>query len=116
MDTDVTTPQPETGSSAGPAPFNSLAVGPMDSVRATLAEQRHSGCPLSPVAPGLSFVSQHETARQALLGSELARLEISAALTALLDRLPGLRLADGASFEKVQSPMFCGPQRLDVVW
>ncbi|MBV9792369.1 MAG: cytochrome P450 [Actinobacteria bacterium] len=50
------------------------------------------------------------------LGAELARLEISAALTAMLDRLPGLRLADGATFDEVQSPMFCGPQRLDVVW
>jgi cytochrome P450 len=65
MDTDVTTPASGTGSPS--APFNPLAVGPMDTIRAGLAEQRHSGCPLSPVAPGLSFVSQHQAARQALL-------------------------------------------------
>lgn len=50
------------------------------------------------------------------LGAELARLEISAALTALLDRLPDLRLTPDASYEVVQSPMFCGPQHVDVVW
>jgi cholest-4-en-3-one 26-monooxygenase len=50
------------------------------------------------------------------LGAELARLEISAVLTALLARLPGLRLAHGDSFEEVQSPMFCGPRHLEVVW
>jgi cytochrome P450 len=50
------------------------------------------------------------------LGAELARLEITAALTGLLDRLPDLRLALGARWEDVQSPMFCGPRRLEVVW
>ena len=50
------------------------------------------------------------------LGAELARLEITAALTGLLDRLPDLRLAPGARWEDVQSPMFCGPRRLEVVW
>lgn len=50
------------------------------------------------------------------LGAELARLEISAMLGALLDRLPGLRLARGDAFDEVQSPMFCGPRQLEVVW
>lgn len=50
------------------------------------------------------------------LGAELSRLEISTMLGALLDRLPGLALAPGATYEDVTSPMFCGPQRVDVVW
>lgn len=50
------------------------------------------------------------------LGAELSRTEISVALETLLDRLPGLRLAPGARYEEVDSPMFCGPKRLDVVW
>lgn len=51
------------------------------------------------------------------VGSELARLEISATLSTLLERLPGLRLlAPDTPYQEVQSPMFCGPQRLDVVW
>jgi cholest-4-en-3-one 26-monooxygenase len=50
------------------------------------------------------------------LGAELSRIEISTVLRALLDRLPGLRLADGAQWRDVESPMFCGPQRVDVVW
>jgi hypothetical protein len=28
----------------------------------------------------------------------------------------GVRLAPGARWEDVQSPMFCGPQRLEVIW
>ncbi|MBV9796170.1 MAG: cytochrome P450 [Actinobacteria bacterium] len=50
------------------------------------------------------------------LGAELARLEITATLTALLNRLPSLRLAPDAGWEDVQSPMFCGPRRLEIVW
>lgn len=50
------------------------------------------------------------------LGAELSRIEISTVLGALLDRLPGLRLAPGAVWRDVASPMFCGPQRVDVVW
>jgi cytochrome P450 len=50
------------------------------------------------------------------LGAELSRTEISTALTALLDRLPTLRLAPGTRYEGVESPMFCGPQRVEVVW
>ncbi|OLT16174.1 hypothetical protein BJF78_14890 [Pseudonocardia sp. CNS-139] len=50
------------------------------------------------------------------LGAELARTEINAALAALLDRLPALRLAPGFRREDVESPMFCGPVRVDVVW
>jgi cholest-4-en-3-one 26-monooxygenase len=50
------------------------------------------------------------------LGAELSRLEISTVLVALLDRLPGLALAPGATYDDVTSPMFCGPQRVDVVW
>ncbi|QJY44471.1 cytochrome P450 [Pseudonocardia broussonetiae] len=50
------------------------------------------------------------------LGAELSRTEISVVLATLLDRLPTLRLAPGARHEEVDSPMFCGPKRLDVVW
>ncbi|GAY07563.1 cytochrome P450 [Pseudonocardia sp. N23] len=50
------------------------------------------------------------------LGAELSRIEISTALGALLDRLPGLRLAPGAAYVDVASPMFCGPRSVDVVW
>ncbi|GEL21122.1 hypothetical protein PSU4_00760 [Pseudonocardia sulfidoxydans NBRC 16205] len=50
------------------------------------------------------------------LGAELSRIEISTALGALLDRMPGLRLAPDATRVDVASPMFCGPQRVDVVW
>lgn len=50
------------------------------------------------------------------LGAELSRTEISTALAALVDRLPSLRLAPGFRYEDVESPMFCGPKRVDVVW
>jgi cholest-4-en-3-one 26-monooxygenase len=50
------------------------------------------------------------------LGAELSRIEISTVLDALLDRLPTLALAPGATYTDVGSPMFCGPQRVDVVW
>lgn len=50
------------------------------------------------------------------LGAELSRTEISTTLEALLDHLPGLRLAPEATWHDVESPMFCGPQRVDVVW
>ncbi|MDD7938372.1 cytochrome P450 [Actinomycetospora lutea] len=50
------------------------------------------------------------------LGAELSRIEISTVLDALLDRLPTLALAPGATYDDVASPMFCGPQRVDVVW
>lgn len=50
------------------------------------------------------------------LGAALARTELSAALTALADRVPGLRLAPGYVYEEVPNPMFAGPTRLDVVW
>lgn len=50
------------------------------------------------------------------LGAELSRTEITVALSALLDRLPSLRLAPGFVYEDVESPMFCGPKRVDVVW
>lgn len=50
------------------------------------------------------------------LGAELSRSEITTVLSALLDRLPTLRLAPGASYSDVDSPMFCGPKRVDVVW
>jgi len=50
------------------------------------------------------------------LGAELSRIEISTVLNALLDRLPGLQLAPDAAWREVESPMFCGPQQVDVVW
>jgi|GEM_PF-831611 len=50
------------------------------------------------------------------LGAELARTEISTALGVLLDRPPGLRLAPGAAVEEIESPMFCGPKHLPVIW
>jgi cytochrome P450 family 142 subfamily A polypeptide 1 len=50
------------------------------------------------------------------LGAELSRIEIATVLEALVERLPTLELAPGATYEEVRSPMFCGPQRVDVVW
>jgi cytochrome P450 len=50
------------------------------------------------------------------LGAELSRLEISTVLVALLETLPTLALAPEATYDDVTSPMFCGPQRVDVVW
>lgn len=50
------------------------------------------------------------------LGAELSRIEIATALATLLDRMPALRLAPGASWTDVASPMFCGPQRVEVQW
>ncbi len=50
------------------------------------------------------------------LGAELSRSEITTVLAALLDRTPSLALAPGASYSDVDSPMFCGPKRVDVVW
>jgi cytochrome P450 len=49
------------------------------------------------------------------VGVHLARLEARAALAALLDRLPGLRLDPRGSAE-VHGLVFRKPQRLDVVW
>jgi cytochrome P450 family 142 subfamily A polypeptide 1 len=50
------------------------------------------------------------------LGAELSRTEISTTLEALLDRMPGVRLAPGARYEDVTSPMFCGPRKVNIVW
>jgi cytochrome P450 family 142 subfamily A polypeptide 1 len=50
------------------------------------------------------------------LGATLARTELVTVLNCLADRLPGLRLAPGFDLETVDSPMFCGPKRLDVEW
>jgi cytochrome P450 len=50
------------------------------------------------------------------LGASLGRAEGRIALEALLDRLPGLRLAAGFTYEITETAMARGPQRLDVVW
>ncbi|WP_328310313.1 cytochrome P450 [Actinomycetospora sp. NBC_00405] len=72
-----------------------------------------------------TFVMERPTARRHVsfghgihlcLGAELSRIEIATALQALVERLPTLALAPGAQYRDVASPMFCGPQRVDVVW
>ncbi|MEV5646385.1 cytochrome P450 [Streptomyces flaveolus] len=50
------------------------------------------------------------------LGAELSRIEITTVLSRLLDRMPGLRLADPTVWHDDPSPIFCGLRRVDVVW
>jgi len=51
------------------------------------------------------------------VGAQLARLELQEALTALLTRLPGLRLADGRDgVEWKYGVIVRGPARLPVAW
>lgn len=50
------------------------------------------------------------------VGAALARLEAVAALDAVLDRIPSMRLADGYQYERVQFFMMRGPTRVDVVF
>ena len=50
------------------------------------------------------------------VGAALARLEAVAALDAVLDRIPSMRLADGYQYQRVQFFMMRGPTRVDVVF
>jgi cytochrome P450 len=50
------------------------------------------------------------------LGMHLARLELRAGLSAILDGLPGLRLDPDAEAPKIQGLAFRGPDRLPVVF
>jgi len=50
------------------------------------------------------------------LGSELSQLEITSVLERLLDRMPGLRLADGFTPQDVGGALFRGLRHLHVVW
>ena len=50
------------------------------------------------------------------LGMHLARMETAVALTALLDRLPGLRLDPGAGDVQIAGVAFRSPRRLPVVF
>jgi cytochrome P450 len=51
------------------------------------------------------------------LGAPLARLEVRVAFEQLLTRLPNLRLADpGKEPPAMDSPLFRGPSRVDLVW
>jgi cytochrome P450 len=50
------------------------------------------------------------------LGMHLARMETQVALTALFDRLPGLRLDPEAPAPFISGRVFRAPPRLDVVW
>jgi cytochrome P450 len=50
------------------------------------------------------------------VGAALARLEAVAALDAVLDRIPSMRLADDYHYERVQFFMMRGPTRVDVVF
>jgi cytochrome P450 len=50
------------------------------------------------------------------LGMHLARMETQVALTALFDRLPGLRLDPAAPAPFISGRVFRAPPRLDVVW
>jgi len=54
--------------------------------------------------------------RHTCLGAPLARTEIMAALTRLLERLPQMRLAPGFVLETIPSQFSHIPKRLDVVW
>jgi cytochrome P450 len=50
------------------------------------------------------------------LGMHLARMETVVAMNAVLDRLPGLRLAPDAGDVRVEGMVFRAPPRLPVVW
>jgi cytochrome P450 len=50
------------------------------------------------------------------LGMHLARMETQVALTALLDRLPGLRIDPAEADPYIAGRVFRAPPRLDVVW
>jgi cytochrome P450 len=50
------------------------------------------------------------------VGAPLARLELSSALDAVLDRIPAMELAPGFEYERVRFFMMRGPTRLDVVF
>jgi len=54
--------------------------------------------------------------RHTCLGATLARSEITTALTRLIARLPGIRLAPGFIFETVMSQFSHIPKRVDVIW
>jgi cytochrome P450 len=48
------------------------------------------------------------------VGAALARLEATTLLNAVLDHVPGMRLADDAAYERIRVFMMRGPQRVDV--
>ena len=50
------------------------------------------------------------------LGAPLARLEARIALAALLSRLPGLSLEQGAHLERIESTIIYGLKELPVRW
>jgi cytochrome P450 len=50
------------------------------------------------------------------IGAALARLEARTAITTLVRRLPGIRLADGFDTPYVANLLHRGPARLDAVW
>lgn len=50
------------------------------------------------------------------LGAHLARLEGRVALNAMLDRLPGLRLAEDNDFARRLNPLTRGFARLNIAW
>jgi cytochrome P450 len=50
------------------------------------------------------------------LGAPLARLEARIALEALLSRLPGLSLVEGANLERMESTIVYGLKALPVKW
>jgi cytochrome P450 len=50
------------------------------------------------------------------LGMHLARAELITALTALLERLPGLRLDPDAEPPAIVGIYECGPSEINVVW
>lgn len=56
------------------------------------------------------------TGRHQCLGMHLARLELRVGLTAILDRLPGLRLDPAADAPAIEGLAFRSPPRLDVLF
>ena len=72
-----------------------------------------------PAGPGPAHPERHLAFGRGIhfcVGATLARLEARTAITTLVRRLPGIRLADGFQAPYLANLLHRGPSRLDAVW